>query len=114
MNSILNFTNSNLGKQIKKVPINLIYKETEFVLKAEDINKSTIQGIIDLYYINETGNIVLIDFKTDKLSNSDDFIDRYSKQLNIYKIALERLTNKKVEKTYIYSFNLNKEIEIKC
>ena len=40
------------------------------------------------------------------------FIQKYEKQLKIYKKALEDLTGKTVEKSYIYSFYLDKEIEI--
>ena len=41
------------------------------------------------------------------------FIQKYNIQLDIYKRALEKLTGISVEKTYIYSFKLGKEIEIK-
>ena len=71
-----------------------------------------VQGIIDLYYINSLGNIVLVDFKTDKTKNKEEFILRYKKQLDIYKEALEKLTYKKVDKKYIYSFSIDSEIEV--
>ena len=41
------------------------------------------------------------------------FIQKYNIQLDIYKRALEKLTGISVKKTYIYSFKLGKEIEIK-
>ena len=40
------------------------------------------------------------------------FKKRYEKQLQIYRKALEKLLNKKVEKSYIYSFYLDKIIEV--
>ena len=107
---IYNFINSNIGKELKTSKN--IYKEKEFVLISNDISRSQIQGIIDLYYINEKGNIILVDFKTDNLDNDASFIQKYKVQLDIYKEALERLTQKKVEKSYIYSFKLEHEIEI--
>ena len=58
------------------------------------------------------GNIVLVDFKTDRIKKDEDFVNRYKLQLELYKEALEKLTSKKVEKVYIYSFYLNKEIEL--
>lgn len=107
---IYRFLTSNLGIKIKKS--NKVYKEEEFTLKKVDVNANFIQGVIDLFYINENGNIDLIDFKTDKLYNEEDFIKKYKIQLDIYKEALEKLTNKKIENTYIYSFNLDLPIKL--
>lgn len=107
---LLTFLKSDLGKEIKKS--SFVKKEQEFILKDKSISKSVIQGIIDLYFVNEKGNIVLIDFKTDKINEEELFVTRYKKQLEIYKVALEKITGKTVEKSYIYSFNLDKKIEI--
>ena len=107
---IYRFLTSNIGREAKDAKS--LFREEEFVLKKDDINADFVQGVIDLYYINKNGNIVLIDFKTDKLENEQEFINRYKLQLELYKEALEKLTNKKVEKVYIYSFYLNKEIEL--
>ena len=65
-----------------------------------------------MYYINKNGNVILIDFKTDKIDKDEEYIKRYEKQLQIYRKALEKLLNKKVEKSYIYSFYLDKIIEV--
>ncbi|MCX8074715.1 MAG: helicase-exonuclease AddAB subunit AddA [Clostridia bacterium] len=109
---IYNFINSNVGKEIRNLPDENIFKETKFVLKDKTISDSIIQGIIDLYYININSNIVLLDFKTDNITEENEYILRYKEQLNVYKKALEKLTNKKVEKVYIYSLKLNKEISV--
>ena len=107
---IYKFIISKIGNDLKKS--NNIKKETEFILIDKEISNSQIQGIIDLYYINQNGNIVLVDFKTDNLEEEEIFIQKYKLQLDIYRRALEKLTGKEVEKTYIYSFKLGKEIEI--
>ena len=39
-------------------------------------------------------------------------VEKYRKQLELYKRALEEGTGKKVDKIYIYSTYLEKEIEI--
>lgn len=111
INRIYSFISSDIGNQLRKS--NEIHKEEEFILKDETISKSQIQGIIDLYYINENGNIVLIDFKTDNLEDESEYIKRYKIQLDIYRKALEKLTGKVVENVYIYSFKLGRGIEIK-
>ena len=110
INKILTFLKSDLGTEIRNSKF--VKKEQEFILKEESISKSVIQGIIDLYYVNENGNIVLVDFKTDRIDEEELFRKKYKKQLEIYKIALEKITGKKVENSYIYSFNLNKKISI--
>ena len=110
VNKIHIFLISDIGKEIKK-SIN-VKKEEEFVAVLPQYSNSIIQGVIDLYYINENGNIILIDFKTDRIENEKEFIDKYKIQLDIYKDALETLTKYKVEKKYIYSFYLDKKIEV--
>lgn len=108
---IYNFLNSIIGKEVKNAK--KIYKEYEFILEDKKFSNSLIQGVIDLFYITEDNKVILVDFKTDKLDNDQAFIKRYKIQLDIYKEAIEKLTGYKVDKVYIYSFNLNKEIEIK-
>ena len=57
-------------------------------------------------------NITLVDFKTDRIQKDEEFINKYKIQLDIYKEALEKLTGYKVDKKYIYSFYLDKKIEV--
>lgn len=98
-----------------------IYKEKAFYINmnAEEIYKENInekilvQGVIDLYYIDQNDNIILVDYKTDYIKNSEkELVDKYKKQLEIYKRALEESLGKSVYKTYIYSIYLGKSIEI--
>ena len=99
----------NILSQITPMQIELF----QFVLKNSKISKSIIQGVIDLYYINKNNNVILVDFKTDRIKDEKEYIKKYKIQLDIYKEAIEKITNLKVEKVYIYSFELNKEIEVK-
>lgn len=108
---IYNFLNSKIGMELKKSQ--KIFREYEFILKDKTISNSVIQGVIDLFYVKDNGEVILVDFKTDRLFEEDVFITRYKKQLDIYKEAIEKLLSIKVSNTYIYSFSLNKEIEIK-
>ena len=75
--------------------------------KNEDI---LVQGIIDLYAIKNDDTILLMDYKTDFIRPNEEniLIKRYSKQLEIYKMALEKALGKKVTEVYIYSLCLNK------
>ena len=116
--TILNFTKSNLYNEVKQAKE--VHKEEAFYLNVpikELYDKTSeenilVQGIIDLYYVLGNGEIVLVDYKTDYVPNNDEAYlkDKYNEQLLLYKRALEGSLGKKVEKVYIYSTYLNKEI----
>ena len=50
-----------------------------------------VQGTIDLCFI-EDGKWILLDYKTDRSSDIDAIRDHYSRQLQLYAAALERIT----------------------
>lgn len=112
------FLKSDLAKEIKEAKA--VYKEAPFYLsltskeafEIETDEKVLVQGIIDLYFEKENGEIVLVDYKTDYAKSSGELIEKYKVQLDLYKKALEAVTHKKVSKTYIYSIYFEKEIEI--
>lgn len=81
------------------------YRETPFVLKLDG---QLIQGIIDLYFEEEDG-LVLVDYKTDRFDerSTTDLINKYAPQLDIYEKALVKLTRKKVKEKYIYFIDQN-------
>ena len=117
---ILMFTKSNIFKELSLAKE--VYKEQPFYInipldelyKIESDEKILVQGIIDLYYISQNGNLVLVDYKTDFVPDNDEqyLIQKYSNQLNLYKRALEQALNRKVDKVYIYSTYLEKEISL--
>ena len=116
----MQFLNSSIWKEMQEAK--QVYKEKPFYI---EIDASTIQpenkedmilvqGIIDLYYINQNDEIILVDYKTDYVEDGkeQDLVNKYRIQLDLYKQALEKSLNKKVSKTYIYSIYLEKEIEL--
>ncbi len=99
---------------------NKYFAEQPFVLgvKAKELYPETasdeyllVQGIIDVYFEEEDG-LVLLDYKTDKVSESQQLVDKYRAQLEYYARALHQLTGKQVKQKIIYSFALEKEIEV--
>ena len=117
---ILQFTKSKIWEQLKNAKE--YYQERPFYINVpaseiynEDIEENVlVQGIIDLYFVNEIGNIVLVDYKTDYVENGKELelVEKYKNQLELYKQALEEALNTKVDKVYIYSVYLEKEIKI--
>ena len=103
--------------------INSDDKSNDLTIKGADEHHIIIQGIIDAFYIKEEEgkkSIVLVDYKTDGLSSKNpneskltkDLIDMYGIQLKIYEDVLKELTGYEVTNKYIYSFALDKEIEL--
>ena len=120
MNIINNYLNSDLYLELQKAKV--VKRETPFYLNinSNEIYEGTdekilVQGIIDLYYINNKDELILVDYKTDYLKNNEEqeLIDKYITQLKLYNIALEKALKRKVDYTYIYSTYLNKKILIK-
>ena len=118
VSQILSFLNSNFGKEIrnaieinKEKPFCLKIKAKEILEEAKD-EEILIQGIIDLYFINEVGEIILVDYKTDFVNNESELVNKYKVQLELYKRALEEAIGKKVKNVYIYSLYLGKEIKV--
>ncbi len=97
------------------------YKEYRFLTKVKaseicpDVNDdneySIVQGVADCIIENED-DIIIIDFKTDKIKDEVALKNRYDKQLNLYADALGKIFNKPVLKKIIYSFYMQKCIEI--
>lgn len=120
IDKIKRFLNSNLAKDIRQAKE--IYQEKPFYIyvPAKEIyningeEKIVVQGIIDLYYRNKEGNLILVDYKTDFVENKNKnlLIKKYEKQIEYYKKAIEQGTEEKVEKTFIYSLYLDEALEV--
>ena len=117
---IRRFVESGLGQRMKKAAMKKhLYREQPFVIQRnasmlDDGWKNEtvlVQGIIDAYFMEEE-EIVLVDYKTDRVKRGQEqkLIDLYHVQLEDYARALERMTGKRVKEKIIYSFTLQKEI----
>lgn len=99
-------------------------REKKFLMRISDLDikgeafekyhntDSMIQGVIDMYF-EEPDGIVLIDYKTDNISDMSSLLDHYSLQLSIYRAALEKITSKPVKQTIIYSLKLHTSALVK-
>ena len=70
-----------------------------------DSESVLIQGIIDVFFEEEDG-IVLLDYKTDSVSSLKELWNRYETQLDYYSQAISKLTGKQVKERILYSFHL--------
>ena len=105
------FRQSDLYKELEQAKE--IHTENPFFMKipykgTED--EVLVQGVIDLFFIDKDDRLILVDYKTDRVDTKDELIARYKVQLGIYKDALEKSLNKKVNKVCIYSTKFNELI----
>lgn len=120
---IMRFFGCPLGSQMREAKrAGRLYREQPFVIgmpakevvpETQDPSQVLVQGIIDGFYETDEG-IVLMDYKTDHLEEGQEnvLVERYEKQMELYACALEKILGKKVVRKVLYSFSLNKEIEV--
>lgn len=94
----------------------LLSKEKPFTLRTEHNGKSVlVQGIIDCYF-RDGDELVLLDYKSNRLSYKDREADierireEYLEQINLYRSALEEGIGLSVKEAYLYL--LDKSITI--
>ena len=77
--------------------------------------KVLVQGVVDAVFENENGELVLVDYKTDKVTekNYEELLkERYTSQLSYYKRAIELIFERPLDKVLIYSVPLAKTVEL--
>lgn len=119
INALKKFAESNLIKRISKskdilkeyrfyakIPTNRIFNDRLLGDKCEYENTFlVVQGALDCAF-EENGEYIIVDYKTDKADNMRELYEKYKKQLEIYRYAMEETKNIKVKEIGIYSFNL--------
>ena len=118
---ILQFLNTPVGERMHRAAVRrTLWAEQPFVLgidadelyKGERLEETVlVQGIIDVWF-EEDGELVVLDYKTDRVFKEEILREKYHTQLDYYARALEQLTGKCVKEKIIYSFTMQKEIEV--
>lgn len=126
------FRNSDLMQEI--LSAKRIYREQKFTLfvplselttsvnskKLQD-HSLFVQGSIDLLLETNDGDLLLIDYKTDRLTKNElkspvlfekRLKEAHKSQLTYYQTAIKQLFSKEPDKTYLYSLPLGKAIEL--
>ena len=70
-----------------------------------------LRGTVDLLF-HEPDGWVLVDYKTDHCRTPQELLDKYSLQLGLYQKALQLILDQPVKQAYLYSFDLDKALEI--
>ena len=118
---ITRFLKSGLAERMERAAqAGRLFKEQPFVLglSASEMDPAfpetetvLIQGIIDVFFEEEDG-LVVADYKTDRVEDAGELLNRYRVQLEYYARALTQITGKFVKEKIIYSFALQQEIPV--
>lgn len=120
---IITFTTRDIAKRMEAAfDRNELYRERKFLMSLEgDIIKDiqgietdksmVVQGIIDACFV-EDGQYVIVDYKTDNVDDIEELEKRYKSQLDIYEIAIKKITGMDVSDKIIYSVPLGEERKV--
>lgn len=97
-----------------------LVREKPFNLICEvDGAQSIVQGIIDCFFEEEDGGLVLVDYKTSAIKSADELavrrptlIRRYRTQIDLYRRALTAASGKPVKEAYLYLTDIGETIEM--
>lgn len=99
-----------------------VYREERFFVKLKpsqifegysgsDEAEIIVQGAVDLAF-EENGSLVILDYKTDRISDLSRLTELYRRQLEIYRLAMEQTLGITVSELIIVSVHLNEYIEL--
>lgn len=120
---LLEFYNSDLAKRMRKAyEQGKLWREQPFLM-GRDVSEIyqkegysepetiLVQGIIDAFF-EEEDKLVLVDYKTDRVQNPSELVQRYKAQIVQYANALVSLKNKEIKDAMLYSFCLKQEVKV--
>ena len=120
---IAGFVNSSLGRRmaaafkegrlVREQPFVTAYPASAISGEWPSDEEIFVQGIIDAYFTEAADDgcrVVLVDYKTDRVSDGEQLVRRYKVQLDAYAEALEKSLGLPVSEKLIWAFSLGKEI----
>jgi ATP-dependent helicase/nuclease subunit A len=115
------FIHSALYKRIRSCK--KIHREKKFLIAIDDLElegefgdmyrntSGMLNGIIDMI-LEFDDYLVLVDYKTDRISDINELAERYSEQIELYRKTLGKTEVKPVRESLIYSFYKKAEIVV--
>ncbi len=121
LDALKKFFNSGIAKRM--AASDEILREKQFLVKISDMaldkelfsdiagSDGMLQGVADCVF-KEGDGYVLVDYKTDKVSSADVLSQRYSRQLELYRAALDIILDAPVKECVICSLYLGAAIKV--
>lgn len=113
---VLRFCNSPIGLRLadarrvwREEPFTFLLDAGQIFELSASLSKEAIlvQGIIDCFFEDESGKMVLLDFKTDRTTgiSAGELVSRYEMQLALYAYALKECLGISVQQRLLYFFD---------
>lgn len=100
------FSSDNIYREIK---ISSFVSANE-LFDTDSEEQVLVRGISDCVF-EENGELVLVDYKTDRVKSEEELLERYKNQIAFYRKVIEKTLQKPVKKAVLYSFYLSKVCE---
>lgn len=97
------FSSDHIYREIK---ISSFVKANE-VFETDSEEQVLVRGISDCVF-EENGELVLVDYKTDRVKTESELLERYKNQIAFYRKVIEKTLQKPVKSAVLYSFSLSK------
>ncbi len=98
---------------VRESPFEIAIDASEMGIDGAKGEEVLLQGIIDCYFYEDDG-VVLLDYKTDFVRDERDIEkirEKYRLQLDMYEKALEKITKMRVKDKYLYLFSCESMIK---
>ena len=116
--AIVTLVNSPLGQRLsagimhRELPFSALVPAEKLLPQWQGLKEPIlIQGVVDLL-LEEPDGYVLLDYKSDRLGNDEDFRQRYQHQLDLYREALGPILQKPIKEIWLYSFHHSRGIQL--
>jgi ATP-dependent exoDNAse (exonuclease V) beta subunit len=102
------FASTDLGRRAASATV--LQREFDFIAAIEGM---VLRGQIDLWF-EEAGELVLVDYKTDRVKASEAEIKarEYELQLRLYAHALMQLTGRAPDRAYVHFLRVNRSVTV--
>ena len=122
--NVCGFFRSDMGKRVlcakrvyREKPFEIAISAREYDMSLDESYESerVVQGIIDLYFEEEDGDIILVDYKTDRCHTEEEQREvarKYKKQLDLYSRAMEKILKRNVKEKYLYLFSVDNVVKL--
>lgn len=100
------FSADNIYREIKISS----FVNADEIFDTESKEQVLVRGISDCVF-EENGELVLVDYKTDRVKTEEELLGRYKNQIAFYRKVIEKTLQKPVKKAVLYSFYLSKVCE---
>jgi ATP-dependent helicase/nuclease subunit A len=102
----------------REMPFTMAIAASELSDEFPDDEITLVQGMIDLWFVEENEKVVLVDFKTDRLpfdtyeQADDEILRRYSTQIRYYAEAITKATEREVSEALIWLVRYSRHVSV--